>query len=400
MRGSSGCLGTVAQVLAGLLAGAFILSLPIALLARSASVVVFSPRALTEIVASRLLESPALRRSLVQGVFQGMMEQTGTNQGATDESLSHLGDRQFDEIAAIVLPSGWAKQQIVANLDRLYAWIDNSQQRPSIVLEIQPIKDRLQGGGAAELADLIVDSWPTCTQDQISQIMSAAILGGASSLVCEPPEPFRGLVVAMIEQGLTQTVGALPSLVQLDEGGAAAQQDAEIGTLKEQIRMVRFLAKWGWLLPVSFLGLIVALVVRSASGMCRWWGIPMLGGGVISLVLCLSLPALAFRALVASLPDGAMNPVANEVVRALAGGVLQSIRTRALSSAGLVTGLGILLLLIGWWINRRTARSAVAYSPAVQGEARPPATSEDTQTHRPESSPAEVDGKRPSGMFG
>ena len=65
--------------------------------------------------------------------------------------------------------------------------------------------------------------------------------------------------------------------------------------LKQGLRLVRALARWGWLLPLSTLGLIAAVVARSWPQLLRWWGVPLAGAGGTGLLLLIGAGSLAQR---------------------------------------------------------------------------------------------------------
>ncbi len=84
MSGRRGCASVVARILAGFAAAAFVVSLPLTLLARNIAVVIFEPQALTQVVSDRLIASGLLRKTVVDNVLGGQASLEGLNlQSAT-----------------------------------------------------------------------------------------------------------------------------------------------------------------------------------------------------------------------------------------------------------------------------------------------------------------------------
>ncbi len=64
-----GCRGRLARWLAYLLGAIVVLSLPLTLLARASSQVLFDPQAMTTILDQHLIQSGLLKQVVVQGLF-------------------------------------------------------------------------------------------------------------------------------------------------------------------------------------------------------------------------------------------------------------------------------------------------------------------------------------------
>jgi hypothetical protein len=167
---------------------------------------------------------------------------------------------------------------------------------------------------------------------------------------------------------------------------------------KEQMRLLRALTRWGWLLPLSFLGLIMALVVRSLRGLARWWGIPLLVGGLLSLLTVLLGAGFAERLISQVVGEPAMPETLTRLLRGILDGLRDSILGRALvHSLLIVLGAGA-LLFVGFLFGRRkmaTVPAAAPPQPASIPAAPPPAT---LPMRAEPKTP--TDEERPTGMYG
>ena len=351
MDESRGCAGTLARVGAGTFALAYALMLPVSLLAFAWGNVLFSADEMTDIIAGELVESGALQQLLVEA----MLERSGGEQGEQGV-LDFLARQDLDQILASVIPPDWARNQIQANLDNLYGWLDNERLVPQITLDVQPIKQQLQGGGAERLVETIVGSWPSCGQDQVEALARQGFDSGAlPEQLCQPPEPMRSNMVSQLVTLLQRQVGVLPDHVQ--PGGEATpdanQQD--MLRLKRGLRLLRGLAQVGWLLPLSALGLVLALAVRSWPQLMRWWGAAILGGGLATFLAMFVSGGVVESALdsaaIGELPLVSVRPV----LRSLIDRLLDETMGRLFVLAFLTTAIGLVMLVGGLMIARRRA---------------------------------------------
>ncbi len=91
---------------------------------------------------------------------------------------------------------------------------------------------------------------------------------------CEPSLPLLRLA------SLKEQVDGIPEAIPLLENA----NGVEASQVKEQLRFLRAALMWGWYLPLSLLGLVMALVIRSREDLRRWWGVPLLLTGAVTFV--------------------------------------------------------------------------------------------------------------------
>ncbi|MEW6568347.1 MAG: hypothetical protein AB1449_09330 [Chloroflexota bacterium] len=363
MARGSGCLGALAKGAAAILAGVLALTLPISLAAHDLGRVLFSPTVMTQRIVSRVVDSGQLRRLVIgQLLARGTPEQGASEGFDFAQATAYLEPAEFDALADAIFPPGWAADQLASVIDNLYAWLDNDQLYPELTLDLQPVVMRLRGGGAKRVVETLVDSWPACSVEQVDQMASeAATTGLVSVLYCEPPEPYRSALIDYAVAGLTEQLGSVPPSLRLGgEVGELSRTNADqIMTLKERIRLARLLLTWGWILPLSLLGLIMALVVRSYRGLTRWWGIPLLIGGLLTFAVLVVGNALARQAL-ASLPQEQGLELVTRLAVDVASGLLAEVRTRLFWHASLATLVALGLLVSGAFVRKRPSPAAEA----------------------------------------
>ena len=414
MSQSTGCFKTFTRVIAAFLALFVVISLPITLLVYDFSRVLFSPEVISEVLTTRLIDS-----GLVQNIVSDVL--------LSPEWLGDLGPRELDlgrifedltpaereTMFGIILPPGWIQEQISTLVMELNIWIDNDQPLPRMLFNMRPIKQSLARGGAEEIVDMIVDSWSSCTPEQLRRISETGIGGETPLPLCEPPEPFRSELIDFANTQIAQSLRQIPAEFPLVGDEFDERGFADIAELKGNIRLVRALTTSGWLLPIALLFLIMALAVRSARDLSRWWGIPLMLSGAIIFGMVV-LGSLVGENLLNGLFAGIRSEM--EIIYTLlmnvTKGFLESILGFLLFHALLVGGIGFVLLVVGWLIGRRSTAipsgqpsrmpqikdiGSTPGTPPTSSYVHPPPPVSPMPLDAPES---ENDSDQPSGIFG
>jgi hypothetical protein len=380
-----GCASFVARVVAGLAAAALVVVLPFTLLARSVALVLFEPQALAQAVSGQLVQSGLLRDTIVDGLWGEPAEAEGLS---VRSATRYLTEEERQAMLARLVPEGWVRDQIVRVTSDLFAWFDSPSTRLVLTVDTSQVASGLEEESAG-LVEAIVESWPACTLEDVGQMIAQGAVPGQQGFpFCEPPEPLRSVVVGGVVGGLRLAGRTLPDTVAIVDQ-VFADSDRLLET-KEQVRMLRFVARWGILASLGLLGVITLVAVRSWRGLARWWGLPLLLGGVLAFLPVLwanrILYWLASR-LTAGL-DGvpALVELAQALVRAIGASVLRSQAWQAAVAAAI--GLGLLLLPL---LGRRSARSDPGLpSPSLPPAAKTSGVGDDAQEPQ----------DRPTGMFG
>lgn len=358
MSRSTGCLNTLMKMIAAFLAFIVIVALPISLLIYNVARVVFSPEIMSDLLTTRLVESGVIRGFITDSLLSPeFLQEQGPGEFDFSRVLKNLSPEERGAIVDILIPPEWIKNQISASFNAIYSWVDDDRPLPSIHLDMGPIKERLLGGGVVEIVDTIVDSWPSCSAAEVEQLREVIEFGGEfPEFLCEPPEPFRGRVIDLTSSQFIQIVREVPQELSLSGDQPYPQDMTEIATMKEWIRLARALSLSIWLLPIALLGLIMALVIRSWRALGRWWGIPLLIGGVFALMIVPLVSAVGEIFIAQQLSD--LQHEANaayELLVIVINGLREAIFGGLLFHAALVSGIGLALLVGGWLASRRTS---------------------------------------------
>lgn len=347
------------------------LALPVALVAHDIGQVVFSQEKMTQIVGDRLAASDDLRHLLVTGFLSNPAPESSN---AGDFSLARaarsLSPEQTQELANLLLPEDWFREQIASVIGGLYVWLDGEQPRPRLALDLRPLKERLLSGGAQQLMLLLIDSWPQCLSDQLADIeQGLRSTRPPPILYCKPPSSLRGVYTERSTAWFTNQVRVMPDTISLTGERTASPDGPDLSELRHQIWLVRDVMRYSWMVPASLFGLIMALAVRSWLGLSRWWGAAITAAGFVSLLLIPFARPLETRLLREVRPSQALPPVLTDALASAAGGIRTAAVQALAAQAILLILVGAALLVGGWLLSRRHSlvRATAASGPVPAG---------------------------------
>jgi hypothetical protein len=389
-----GCLHVASRAVAVLLAVAFAVTLPLSLVAFNIGRVAFSPERMTALLLETIDETGGLR----QMVIESLTSEPGTaDPGGLDlaAALEFLTPQERDYLGEQLTPPGWAKAQLGALVAGVYEWIDNDRARPSFVIDITDLKVALLAGGASDLVETVIDSWPPCSVEEIAGMGVGALLGEQSLKLCEPSEPWRSGLVGLINSSIALSLRALPDQISLG-GSDSAPAAPEVMQAKERLRQARFLAGWSWLLSPVILGLVMALVIRSWRSLGLWWGIPLLVGALMTLATIVGVRVAVEGFARSALGDAAMPAWIGGMIQTLITAMMAVVFRRVALQAGVLLALGLVVLVGGLAAGRAASRRSGSAAVSLgKGQG-----SEKSEKGEPEEEDAPDPGEPPSGMFG
>jgi hypothetical protein len=349
--------GSLARILSRLAAGVFglifAITLPLTLVAFAWGRVLFSAQEITDIFTDELVGSGALQEIAVEV----MLDQVPRgDEDLAAGILDFLGRQRLDEMLAALFPAEWAESQVRANIESLYAWLDSDRLAPELSLDIQPLKDRLLSGGAEELATTVVSSWPTCGLEQVETLLREGVpRGELPAFLCQPPEPLRTTVISVATDLVLRQVSELPPTVRLGEDDPLDATPQEFMEIKRGLRTLRAFSRAGWLLPLSMLGLIVAVAVRFWPQLLRWWGGSMLAAGVGTFLMLGIVEGTVEQARNSgSLRTAFPGPFAT-VIQDVIDRLLDAVSGQLFFLGLMIAGIGLVMLLGGIYLGRREA---------------------------------------------
>ncbi|MEE9513337.1 MAG: hypothetical protein V3V46_04615 [Anaerolineales bacterium] len=354
MAGSNGCLNKGMKALAIAVALVFILVLPLTLLGRDLAKVIFSPETVSGILRSRLLESGFVNNIAADSFLsERWFNEMDIGGGGLKPMFQYLSPAEREEILTTLVPPEWIDAQLDNVIRSFFTWIDSDQPAPRIAVDLASLKERLIKGELRRIIDILIDSWPSCTTDEI-EIMSQELMrtGEIPIEICEPPEPYRSQVLDFAVAELGDLIRGQPDKLPIIDSLDAPP--SEVIEFKEQLRFMRSVLMWSWYLPASLLGVIMILIIRSMRDIGQWWGIPLLIGGLLSLVVIGVVSAgrgdLIRDVLADFAPVGTLFYRAFEIVLL---GILVAVIRLAFFHALLIMGAGLALWLVTRYLSKR-----------------------------------------------
>ena len=387
------CMKLTTRILAAIFALIFILTLPFGLLAFFTSNMIFNPEELTSALNGSLIESGALRRNIAELLSQTEFMDDGEDDEEVGRALSELTIDDWSRIVDIVISDEWLEGQIKEAVGSINSWLDDDRVLPGAEIDMRPIKATMQGESLFEIINLIVDSWPTCTQAQVDQMQqSMAESGQAPILYCGPPEPLRSELIDYAARRFQEFIRDMPASYSTFDLDQEVQNSDDAFLLKERIRTIRAFTMGGWLLSAALLGLIMVLAIRSWRDVAIWWGIPILVAGVLTILIGLSTNAIVDRVLQESTVEGS---------QALYDLLMLPVTTIRETVMGQVTGVGAILSVFGVGIMVVSYLFHRAVRPAIENNPQyPPPNEIASPTDQGYEAPPPSDSDRPSGLFG
>ena len=161
-------------------------------------------------------------------------------------------------------------------------------QYPGLGLPVHPLIKRMRGpeGEAAVVA--FYDSLPDCTDLRMEemQVPPGAPLPRAKMVkeLCKLSTFPHSEQIQVYNDVMEMVVEATPPQYNATNVLLREGQMSGAYTAKWNLRSLRWNLDTALLVPIGLLFLILVLGVRSLEGLGQWWGIPLVGGSLISLI--------------------------------------------------------------------------------------------------------------------
>jgi len=364
---------TILTILLVLLSVLFVLSALLTLISYDVWRVAFNPPLVKQMLADEFIESDLAPRILEDLSIRRTKERieqgealSGVDEPDIELLVSFVGFEDWAEIKELIVTDDFIIHLISVSVDGLYAWIDSPDPLPGFVWEMTPLKDRLVGQAGEDSIMIAYHTMPECTPEEIDDFLSrlAAMPPGVEVLynLCQFPDPYRedqidDYINALIdvnanvppEYDFNQMLGSMPGL----SAGAAL--------IKGLLRAVRFLGMWGWILPLGFLGLIVAIGVRSLRDAGNWLGIPLTVTGLFTIGLHF-LARMSLGGFVTARLGAEMSPLLRTEVSASLARLSNFFFQPLLVEGGILLGIGVILIVLGLTVKKKPKQITIPES--------------------------------------
>jgi hypothetical protein len=256
--------------------------------------------------------------------------------------LRLLPYEDWETIFQALLPPDVIQPMIEQGFTSIFDYLDGKSE--TVSLSLVGFKSNLEGPAGTETLLAVLRKQPACSLEQIAQLTINSLFGQASGFIlCNPSNQVLSLFQPLIQFQLKAISAAIPDTIDLtpDVPGTKHPLDG--------LREARLVMRFSPLIPLGLLFLVTLLVVRSLTSWSSWWGIPILLGGSLGLLFSALIHPLAGWAiqlfLLPRLPDFLPASVPGTIQELLMA-VLSGVTNPILIQSGVLTFLGILILLV------------------------------------------------------
>jgi hypothetical protein len=345
------------NALAIILAVAFVFFAIVGLIGFDIWRVLFNPTLVKQTLTTEIVSSdvaPALLR-----VFS---EWRAEQRVANNESLSGVGEPDVVLLISYVELDGWhqIKQLLVTDdfvthlisvsVDGLYGWIDTDDLWPNIVWEMTPLKSRMSGEQGVDAIMVAYSAMPECTDAEIADFQERLLKvpPGVEVLynLCQFPDPWHQDQVNDYVEALNGVNENIPVRFNFsDEFGLSSGSAVDPVLLKSELRLLRLIAQWGWLIALVLLLVILGIKVRSRRSLGQFIGIPLTVTGALAILIAWVGQASIIQFIMGSLLAVTSDVAHQEIQSSLKH--LTSLFFQPLLIEGIIlAGLGIVLIVV------------------------------------------------------
>jgi hypothetical protein len=394
-----------------------VIALPLALLLRNVSRVMFSPETIVQ-----LLEENVLDADVLASVAQQSVEEADPLGGRNEENpyaeLLQVGFRDLSHddwvrIFMLISPPELLSQTLKQILKGYYDWIDGTKSVPQIQLDVRPWKRNIINN-AVPVVEIVLSKLPHCSPDEIEIYNMSRDTGDYSDIPnCRPPEPHYSVILDGAATYVPPEVSKFPD--ELDVGKPTLENNRNLDEVRRSLKRMQIGMSTGWIIVLIVFLIAIPMGIRSISDLFKWAGWPLVLAGAWALVI--SLVLLFFSEGILSGMGGLIFQDAPRIilapVEAVVSAILIFLSRPLLFQAAVMIVLGGGALVVGVLLSGRERRERVTPKPATTVVSQPyQASSETVQKPQPQQATSkteptpeeeqedEDDDSRPTGMFG
>jgi len=288
----------ILKFFAFIVAGVLILALPLSLMINNLGEVIFDEEQVSEIAAEVIVNSDIVPAAL-EFLTNRQAEEISTKIEDTERpegrglNLNNLiltmEDEDWIDFREALLTDELVATWIRDTIHNLFVWLDSEDSFPVIIWNLEPLIQKMTGQTGQEAVEAYYESLPDCTDLQMEELKT------------QPGEPLprskmveelcklstfpHGEQIQVYNDVMKMVVDATPREYNATQA-LFKGRDGIRGpyTLKYQFRTYRLLMDIVLLTPLALLFLILIFGVRSLEALGQWWGIPLIGGSLITLI--------------------------------------------------------------------------------------------------------------------
>ncbi|GAB4571276.1 MAG: hypothetical protein Kow0077_07570 [Anaerolineae bacterium] len=345
----------VSRLLGLLLGIGVVLIVPIAIWITASGVVLSDADAYLKALAGQNLYD-----ELIPNLLPALVQESSQSPQPDPETLTlinivrHMDTADWAAVAAELTPTDWLQHEVEHNVTTFFDWLHDRAPYPDLRIDTGALRERLTGPAGQRAVNLILASWPPCTEEELARFLNTDTQNAADYPLCQPPGEYLALTSEALTGLLQEAALSLPDRIPEPDWLANARIRDRLNEIKALFLFVQAIIVELWLIPLALMAMIVAIVIRSWRAFTRWHGTLLVIAGLLAL---LPLPLLLSPALMArndigmAFSNGApryIDLVARNVVAVL----IAQLSLPVIMLAGVVLGGGFILLVISVFIGQ------------------------------------------------
>ena len=311
-------LNAILKFFAFILAGVLILALPVSLLLNNLGNVLFNEGVISEIATAVVVDSDIVPAALEFTTNQkaeeisSKIEETERPEGRGLNLYNLIFSMKDDDwikfreaLLGEEVIAGWVQ----GTVHGLFEWLNSGDAVPVIIWDMEPLIQKMNGPEGQEAVVAYYESLPDCTDLQMEELKTqpgeplprAKMVEELCKLTTFP----HNEQIQVYDDVMTMVIDATPKEFNATQALLKSRDNVRSTfTFKWRFRTYRYNMDLVLLFPLGLLFLILVFGVRSMEDLGQWWGIPLIGGGLITLLSSL-LSGILWRGLLTmNMPEG------------------------------------------------------------------------------------------------
>jgi len=201
--------------------------------------------------------------------------------------------------------AGWVQ----GTVHGLFEWLNSGDAVPVIIWDMDPLIQKMNGPEGKEAVVAYYESLPDCTDLQMEELKTqpGEPLPRAKMVeeLCKLSTFPHSEQIQVYNDVMRMVVDATPKEFNATQALLKERDNvSSTYTYKWRLRTYRYNMDLILLIPLGLLFLILIFGVRSMEDLGQWWGIPLIGGGLIALLSSLLSGTLWRGFITGNMPEG------------------------------------------------------------------------------------------------
>lgn len=274
---------------------------------------------------------------------------SGDNKGITSVLMGRMNHDQLLSFYQTILPEDYLQSQIGKIFNSFISFASLKSTDLSFSLDLEPVKERIQGEAGVQATNIILDSIPDCSAEQALQFGQWLLQSPndfSAMPICKPPEPIMGYVKPYLIQAIQQSVSIFPSEISLSE--EQSQLISEQVVQSKYFSVYKTVIALFSLCPWAALILAILLIInniRSSKNILQNFGIPALIAGTATL-LAFGFVAFMSQKATQLTPELSSNASINSLASLVINSIVEKFILTGLIVGGAVIAGGLIFTVI------------------------------------------------------